>query len=62
MDWFSTSLWSEGDRELAVQKGSVWQKQGHTHAIISSSELSNAFLAMGQGDPGLTVTEIMLGN
>lgn len=24
MDWFWTSLWSEGDRELAVQKGSVW--------------------------------------
>lgn len=30
MDWFWTSLWSEGDKELAVQKGSVWQRQGQT--------------------------------
>ena len=26
MDWFWASLWSEGDRELAVQNGSVYQR------------------------------------
>lgn len=53
MDWFWTSLWSAGDRELAVQKGSVWQRQGHTW-LAASPALEGpprAFLAPERGDP-----------